>query len=193
MARATGAPIIMAKGKMLHPVVNVSWYDAQKYIAWFNKNYQPELPDGYRFCLPSEAEWEKAARGFDGNEYPWGDAFDDKKCNTSEGGKGDTTPVGAYSPQGDSPFGCADMAGNVWEWTRSLWGADSGEPAFKYPYRFDDGREDESADKSSRRVLRGGSFLDDSWDARCSVRFNFVPDLFSNSDGFRVCASPILS
>lgn len=194
MARETGAPIIMAKGKLLHPVVNVSWYDAQKFVEWLNKKYKTELPDGYRFCLPSEAEWEKAARGFDGNEYPWGDKFDKSKCNTDEGKKGDTTPVGAYSPQGDSPFGCADMAGNVWEWTRSLWGKDASLPTFKYPYRFDDKREDENADKFVYRVVRGGSFNYSSERARCAVRSRSNPDSLSILNvGFRVAASPILS
>jgi formylglycine-generating enzyme required for sulfatase activity len=193
MARETGAPIVMAKGKILHPVVNVSWYDAQKYIEWLNRKYKAELPDGYRFCLPSEAEWEKAARGAEGNEYPWGDKFDKNKCNTDEGKKGGTTSVGAYSPQGDSPFGCADMAGNVWEWTRSLWGKDGSLPTFKYPYRFDDKREDENADKSVIRVLRGGSFYGGGLLARCAFRNWLLPDYLNILYGFRVAASPVLS
>jgi formylglycine-generating enzyme required for sulfatase activity len=188
MCRETGAPIIMPKGKWQHPVVNVSWYDAQKYIEWLNRKYRAELPDGYRFCLPSEAEWEKAARGPDGNEYPWGDKFDQNKCNTKESGKGDTTPVGAYSPHGDSPYGCADMAGNVWEWTRSLWGKDLSSPTFKYPYRFDDKREDESADKSVLRVLRRGSFYLGSRYARCAFRRWDDPGILYYW-GFRVAAS----
>lgn len=165
-----------------HPVTDVIWWDALAFARWNG------------MTLPSEAEWEKAARGVDGRIYPWGNAFDAKKCNTEEGKKGGTTPVGLYSPQGDSPYGCADMAGNVWEWTRSLWGTDWGEPAFKYPYRFDDRREDESADKSILRVLRGGSFDFDSRNARCSCRSLDDPDdFFSDYFGFRVCASPILS
>ncbi len=181
MAREAGAPVIMAKGKLLHPAVEVSWYDAQKYVDWLNKNHRAELPKGYRFCLPSEAEWEKAARGFDGNDYPWGDTFDAGKCNTSEGKKGGTTPVGAYSPQGDSPFGCADMAGNVWEWCHSLY-----KP---YPYKASDGREDETNTES--RVLRGGSFANDRNAARCAFRYHDLLNLLNNLNGFRVSASPI--
>jgi formylglycine-generating enzyme required for sulfatase activity len=107
------------KGKEQHPVVQVSWDDAMAYCQWFNETYRQELGE-LALRLPSEAEWEKAARGEYGNEWPWGNEWDQKRCNSSEGGKKDTTPVGAYSPQGDSPYGAADMVGNVWEWTHSL-------------------------------------------------------------------------
>ena len=90
-----------------HPVVYVSWRDCVAYAEWA----------GVR--LLTEQEWEKAARGIDGRVYPWGDEFDSARCNTYESGIGATTPVGRYSPGGDSPCGCADMAGNVWEWTAS--------------------------------------------------------------------------
>jgi formylglycine-generating enzyme required for sulfatase activity len=193
MTRESGAPVIMSNEKNQHPVVNVSWYDARKYIEWLNKKFQSGLPKGFRFCLPSEAEWEKAARGFDGNEYPWGDLFDKNKCNTTEGKEGGTTLVGAYSPQGDSPFGCPDMVGNVWEWTRSLWGKDGNKPQFKYPYRFDDKREDEDADESVLRVLRGGSFRFSETSARCAFRFRDYLNFDSTYYGFRVGAFPVLS
>jgi formylglycine-generating enzyme required for sulfatase activity len=193
MARETGLPVIMAREKAHHPTINITWYDAQKYIEYLNKIFKTELPPGYRFCLPSEAEWEKAARGPNGNEYPWGDEFDKNKCNTKESGKGDTTPVGTYSPQGDSYFGCADMAGNVWEWTRSLWGNDRQLPNFKYPYRFDNEREDENAAKDILRVLRGGSFYLNGDFARCVFRDRYFPDLATFIfSGFRVSASPVL-
>jgi formylglycine-generating enzyme required for sulfatase activity len=115
-------------------------------------------------------------------EYPWGNEFDKAKCNSSEGGKGNTTPVGLYSPQGDSPYGCADMSGNVWEWTHSL--------KKEYPYKVNDGREDESV--NARRVLRGGSFNGNERDARCAFRNDYIY-IFSYLVGFRVCASPNLS
>lgn len=181
MARETGAPIIMSKGKSQHLIVNISWQDAQKYVEWLNKKYKSELPNGYRFRLPSEAEWEKAARGAEGNEYPWGDTFDKNKCNSKEGGKGDTTPVGSYSPLGDSPYGCADMAGNVWEWCRSLY-----QP---YPYNAKDGREDEKS--SGTHVQRGGAYWNDRDGVRCAFRDDYGDLLYLNGNGFRVCASPI--
>jgi formylglycine-generating enzyme required for sulfatase activity len=170
------------KGKEDHPVVDVSWSGAKKYVKWLDDEYKLQLPKGLLFRLPSEAEWEKAARGTDGRVYPWGNTFDKNKCNTSEGGKKDTMPVGLYSPQGDSPFGCADMVGNVWEWTRSLY-----KP---YPYQANDGREDEK-DTSSPRGLRGGSwrYLEDL--ARLASRGNLHPYVRWGSDGFRVAlASP---
>ncbi|MBT7075211.1 MAG: SUMF1/EgtB/PvdO family nonheme iron enzyme, partial [Anaerolineae bacterium] len=160
VARDIGKPIIMSRGKMEHPVVNVSWYDVQEYIKLLNEKYRNELPKNFRFCLPSEAEWEKAARGPEGNEYPWGNTFDKEKCNTRESGIGGTSPVGQFSPQGDSFYGATDMVGNVWEWTRSLWG-------FKYPYRFNDGRDDKKV-KERGRVLRGGSFSYFQSLARCA-------------------------
>ncbi len=134
-----------------HPVVNVSWEDAQAYCRWLSEK------SGKAYRLPTEAEWEKAARGTDGRVYPWGDDFDPQRCNVAETGLGGTSPVGQFSPQGDSPYGCADMAGNVWEWTHSLYKS--------YPYRVDDGREDEAA--SGYRVVRGGSFVSSRGGALC--------------------------
>ena len=89
-----------------HPVVGVSYYEAEAYAKWAGKR------------LPSEQEWEKAARGEDGRIYPWGDEFDNSKCNSLNPVRiltARTTPVTQY-PEGVSPYGCYDMAGNVWEW-----------------------------------------------------------------------------
>lgn len=86
-----------------HPVTNVDWHDADAFCKWKGKR------------LPTEAEWEKAARGVDGRRFPWGDEFDIKKVNTSGEYKG-ITPGGSF-PHGASPYGLFDMAGNVWEWT----------------------------------------------------------------------------
>ena len=164
-----------------HPVVLVSWKDAMAYCRWLNNLLKGELPAGLALRLPTEAEWEKAARGTNGMEYPWGNQFDINKCNTVEGGKRDTTPVGLYSPQGDSLCGCADMSGNVLEWTHSLY-----KP---YPYQVNDGREDEKA--SGARALRGGSFVDLGGDARCAYR-DYSVNLYYYR-GFRVVVSPVLS
>ena len=163
-----------------HPVVNVTWNHAMSFCMWLNDEFAHELPDGYTFRLPTEAEWEKAARGVNGLEYPWGNVFDPTRANCEKFAQ-TTTPVGQFSPRGDSPFGCADMAGNVWEWCRSLY-----KP---YPYKADDGREDESA--GDNRVLRGGSWYDDRSAARCAYRGSSVPDDLDDNIGFRVSASPI--
>jgi len=154
-------------GKEDHPVVWVSWHYAVAYCNWLAE------VTGRPYRLPSEAEWEKGARGTDGRIYPWGNQWDAKRCNTREGGKGDTTPVGAY-PQGASPYGLLDMAGNVWEWTRSIHKS--------YPYDPDDGREDLEAEGD--RVLRGGAFRNRRWYVRCACRIRYYRGWYF---GFRVC------
>ncbi len=154
------------------------------YCQWLSK----KTVKHYR--LPSEAEWEKAARGEEGLIYPWGNEWDKTRLNSAEGGKGDNTPVGQYSPNGDSPYGVADMAGNVWEWTRSLWGKDWEKPDFRYPYNPEDGREDLNAGSNMLRVLRGGAFLNSQRYVRCAVRYRGDPNLRSRRLGFRVVLSP---
>jgi formylglycine-generating enzyme required for sulfatase activity len=175
-------PVSNWENKRDHPVVNVSWNDALAYCQWLNGLRRNELPSGVVLRLPTEAEWEKAARGTDGWIYPWGNTFDKNKCNTDEGGKNDTTPVGAYSPQGDSPYGAADMVGNVWEWTHSL---------FKdYPYETDDGREDENV--AGDHVQRGGSFIGTDQLARSASRYRGHPS-FLDFVGFRVVVAPSIT
>ncbi len=165
-----------------YPVVNVSWKDAQAYCKWLNRTQGKELLKNLVFRLPTEAEWEKAASGEFGFEWPWGNEFDPNKCHTTEGGaKGWITPVNAYSPAGDSPYGAADMVGNVWEWTHSLY-----KP---YPYRVDDGREDEK-NALSARVLRGGVWGGNRFNARCSYRFAPSPKNLPYFIGFRVVCVP---
>jgi formylglycine-generating enzyme required for sulfatase activity len=151
-----------------HPVVNVSWDDAQSYAKWLS------LMTGVTWRLPTEGEWEKAARGTDGRIYPWGDEFEQWRCNTSGSGKKTTTPVGTY-PGGASPYGVQDMAGNGWEWTSSLY-----KP---YPYKEADGRNDLKSNGS--RVLRGGSWGVDARGARAASRAHPLVISLGNG-GFRV-------
>lgn len=161
------------KGLEKHPVVRVSWHDAMGYCRWLSEK------TGKKITLPSEAEWEKAARGTeDKREYPWGDDWRELHANTDELGLGETTPVGLFL-NGASPYGVLDLSGNVLEWTRSSWGA--------YPYQIDE-REDVS-DKDATRVLRGGSWDFSSGFARCPCRDGDYPQYRDDGMGFRVIVS----
>ncbi len=135
-----------------HPVVYISWHDAQAFADWA------------WLALPTEEEWEKAARGSDGRVWPWGDDLPTAEhCNFNYN-VGDTTAVGRYSKRGNSPYRCADMAGNVWEW------AATGDEA--------------------RRVLRGGSWDSDQNDARAACRSYSHPDNRYDSVGCRLVRRP---
>ena len=160
------------RGQEDHPVVQVSWHDATAYCRWLSSI------TGRAYRLPSEVEWEKAARGGDGRLYPWGNQWQAGRCNTSEDGTWDTTPVDAH-PKGASPYGLLDMAGNVWEWTHSLY--------HSYPYDPADGRE--ALDVPDRRVLRGGSFGYKADLARCAYRMRLGPEALGRDIGFRVTLS----
>jgi len=160
------------EGKEHHPVVNVSWHHTQAFCTWA----------GVR--LPTEAEWEKAARGTDGRLYPWGDEPPNRQlCNFSGSQLKDTTPVGSY-PSGASYYGVLDMTGNVWEWTSSLWGPEFERPKYRYPYDAIDGREDPNS--SGRRVIRGHSFRPDEGNPRCDIRGYPDPGSMEDFIGFRV-------
>jgi formylglycine-generating enzyme required for sulfatase activity len=171
------------RGKEEHPVVNVSWNDAVAYCGWLSG------VTGESYFLPSEAEWGKGARGSDGRIYPWGNHWDAERCNSKEGGKGGTTVVGAY-PQGASPYGLLDMAGNVWEWTRSLQRRARWESGFKSYYNPEDVWENLKA--SDFVVLRGGAFNGSRRLVRCAYRLMHLPLHFYWNIGFRVVVPPRL-
>ena len=186
-----------------HPVVNVTWYDALAYCDWLTKQLRewektPEplvallRQEGWRVTLPSEAEWEKAARGpstgsGDGRIYPWGDDFDPDRAHTEEARINGTSAVGCF-PRGASPYGVLDPSGNALEWTRSLWE--------DYPYPTEKkeraARENLEAQQNRSRVVRGGSSWPNREDARCAVRYMSGPDGRGRLVGFRVVVRPKL-
>jgi formylglycine-generating enzyme required for sulfatase activity/serine/threonine protein kinase len=154
-----------------HPVVYVNWRDALEYAAWLARE------TGRPYRLPTEAEWERAARGDDMRLWPWGDSWDPGRVNWQAGGSGGTVPVGQFSPEGDSPLGCAGMAGNVYEWCSSLYR--------KYPYRADDGREKTRGRKY--RVIRGGAWNSENPGyLRCAARVSADPRHDFEAVGFRL-------
>ncbi len=174
-------PLSNVNGKGKHPTVQVSWYDAREYCNWLksktNKDYR----------LPTEAEWEKAARGTNGQIFPWGNYWDSQLCNVEYRFKG-TTPVGTFSPQSDSPFGCSDMCGNVFQWTLTTTGTAEPWPAkFVYPYNPKDGRE--NPDTNTRRVGRGGSYSRSELFCRSAFRFADMPEDRYSAQGFRIALS----
>ena len=198
------------RGVSNHPVVYVSWHEANAFCAWLTPHWQAQgkLPRGWAVRLPSEAEWEKAARGgtelptatvirnewstiprprLEPNpeprrEYPWGDEANPNRANYEDTGIGTRSAVGCF-PGGATPYGCQDMAGNVWEWTRSHFG--------KYPYEPADGRENLEAGDDVRRVLRGGAFNFYRDLARCAYRYRSNPYGGWLNSGFRIVVSPI--
>jgi formylglycine-generating enzyme required for sulfatase activity len=146
-----------------HPVVNVSWYDALAFCGWAN------------VALPSEPQWELAARGVDGRLWPWGSERPTAlRCNFALRVAG-TTPVGMFG-DGASPYGVLDMAGNVWEWTWSLYRP--------YPYIGSDGREDAQA--TGLRVVRGGCYDSPARHVRCACRVGINPSYGYDDVGLRV-------
>jgi formylglycine-generating enzyme required for sulfatase activity/energy-coupling factor transporter ATP-binding protein EcfA2 len=165
------------------PVVGISWFEAEAYCHWLNRQELPvDAPEGYVARLPTEEEWERAARGVDGRAYPWGDEFDFRRLSCAEAwaGKADidsfewlrnrpefarTTAVCTY-PQGASPEGIWDAAGNAWEWTASWYEA-----------------------ARENRVVRGGSWNVNQGYARCACRGRYIPVNFNLNVGMRVVVS----
>jgi len=159
-------------GKGDHPVVLVSWEDAAAYCRWLSR-----VTGGY-YRLPTEEEWEKAARGGrpEMRRYPWGDEWRSGVCNTREPGRNGTTSVREFEEVNRSPFGIVDMAGNVWEWTDSWYGPYPGSSYERSHFGV------------PRRVVRGGSWINSSWDARISCRGRYEPDVRRPYLGFRIAS-----
>ena len=181
------------RGGATHPVVRVSWQEARAYCDWLTGRLRawdetPEplsglLRSGWEVTLPSEAEWEKAARGTEGRRYPWGPAFDKNLANSHETGIGEPTAVGCFSGGATpEPAGVEELAGNVWEWTRSAWRED-------YRNGADDGLAS-LEEKHAPRVVRGGSCLRSRGYVRSASRYGYDPDYRLRSFGFRVVVSP---
>ncbi|EFO81071.1 hypothetical protein OSCT_1102 [Oscillochloris trichoides DG-6] len=161
-----------------HPVVGVSWYEATAFCAWLTEY----LGDGYVYCLPSESEWEFAARGVERRMYAWGNAQPDAERANFEGIYNGTTAVGCF-PAGATPgTGLLDMTGNVWEWTRSEYRA--------CPYAPTDGREASGDVARKRFALRGASWLNRSLFLRAAYRYHNSPDNHNLNVGFRLARRP---
>jgi formylglycine-generating enzyme required for sulfatase activity len=191
-------------GKENLPMVGVSWDEAMAYCHWLSQR------TGRQYRLPTEAEWEKAASWVAEIQtqsaptnpagtgeldparkrvYPWGSEFDAARCNGLPANVGGPTAVGQYSPQGDSAYSCADMAGNVWEWTHTWWGRERALAEFSDPYRPDDGRERAEPLAGAYRefrIARGGSFREQPERLTCAARTRFAADSRDRARGFRV-------
>jgi len=157
-----------------HPQVGVSWYEAHAFCQWLAE------ATGLPIRLPSEAEWERAARHTDARLYPWGQDDPELRCNMDDTGIGSTCAVGLF-PDGDAVCGAADMSGNVWEWCRTKW-LDN--------YQNYERQVSDSPEGTDGRVVRGGSWYDVEFNVRCAYRYWHVPYYCSLDGGFRVVCSP---
>ncbi|MBI4878640.1 MAG: SUMF1/EgtB/PvdO family nonheme iron enzyme [Planctomycetes bacterium] len=174
-----------------HPVTGMSWWAAQAFCRWLSRRTR-NLPEGFEIRLPTEAEWEKAARGglelangrenpAPDREYPWDGELDESKVNGWKLGHRGTTPVGIF-PAGHGPYGTWDQSGNVWEWCGDWYG----------PYRKDDLKDPTGPEKGEYRAARGGSFAFIRRSLRVSFRLGWwQPELRGDVLGFRCVAAPV--
>jgi formylglycine-generating enzyme required for sulfatase activity len=160
-----GTSTYMDETKEDHPVGCVDWYEASAYCEWSGGQ------------LPTEAQWEKAARGTEAREYPWGAEFDAALCNSSESAIGGSTPVGLYSPDGDSPYGLADVSGNLWEWVTDWY--DIGY------YAQSPSSNPTGPQGGENRAARGGSWYGNYCSVRTTYRYYNTPHGRSPGMGFR--------
>jgi len=181
-----------------HPVVCVTWNDAQAFVRWLNR-VDGRKPEGWVYRLPTEAEWEMAARGPDRRTYPWGAAWKGKRANFADtrselpwgnpepddddfdDGFARTSPVGSFSPDGDSAFGACDMAGNVWEWC---------EDAYAPDFYARSETDDPLGETGDTRVERGGSWAFSRDRCRGAHRYGLGPSKSYDNLGFRVVLAP---
>ena len=198
-----------------HPMSNATWYEAMAFCAWLTHRWRKAgwLGQNQTVTLPSEPEWEKAARGgidipiqpiiapiqhlamvlpvallpnpLSKRRFSWGDDPAPQFANTFETGLESSHPIGCFNLH-SSPYGAQDLCGNVWEWTRSKWGEREDTPNYAYPYNTQDGRELPIAGQTMRRVVRGGSWIFNIRSARVAVRYRLPPAFRFNFQGFRV-------
>jgi formylglycine-generating enzyme required for sulfatase activity len=159
-----------------YPVVTVTWYEAMAFTRWLSQ-HPIHNPKGYTYILPSEAEWEYAARGIERRLYPWGEEQPDGERANFNGTYGGTTTVGCF-PAGVTPEGVQDLAGNMWEWTRSVYAA--------YPYDGNHGCENMDDPIRKQFTIRGGGWRAESMHLRAFLRFHYAPGLHDNDVGFRL-------
>jgi gamma-glutamyl hercynylcysteine S-oxide synthase len=197
-AAATSRPWRSSEGTVPEranaPAVDLTWHDARAFCLWLTGLWreQGRIAGDEQVRLPSEPEWEYAARGAQGDPgqqevYPWGTGWAPDRANGLEAGFNTTTALGLF-PAGASPFGVEDMTGQVWEWTSTLWGIDPARPARPYPWHPEDDAGDE-APAHIRRVLRGGCFSSHRDKATCTYRGSLEPGGFWRGNGFRIAVS----
>jgi formylglycine-generating enzyme required for sulfatase activity len=166
-------------GRLEHPVVGISWHAAVAYCRWL------AAQSGRAYRLPTEAEWEKAARSDDGRTYPWGEAPPSAQYCSHGGGQ---TAAVTATAAGCSPYGVCDLIGNVREWTTTRWGDNLRQPQFVYPYRSDE-REQPTLRANELCICRGGAYDDPVERLTCTARLGVHAAAAHHNVGFRVAYS----